>query len=309
MEKRVVIITGPTGSGKSEVAFRLAQKLQTEIIIADSRQVYAGLRIGSAQPEIEKQKQVKYHLLAKYRLDENFNAARFEEAALEIMSKILSENKIPVVEGGAGLYLRALVDGIVNIPGETEEQRKVLNYLLQTKGREYVYNLLCTEDPDAAKTLVPQNYKRVIRALEVKRSTGKSILWYYENQKYRSDFNFIQFGLARKREDLYHRINKRVDKMISEGLADEVAGILKQGYKTEINPLNTVGYKEIFAYLRGEIQIDEAIELIKRNSRRYAKRQLTWFRRDTRINWIEVPKGDNYDSVINKIISKINEKL
>ncbi|NUN09326.1 MAG: tRNA (adenosine(37)-N6)-dimethylallyltransferase MiaA [Ignavibacteriaceae bacterium] len=307
MEKRVVIITGPTGSGKSELAFLLAKTLGTEIIVADSRQIYKELVIGSAQPSKDKQQQIRYHLLSSLNLSENFNAARFEALSDSIIGSLLGENKIPVIEGGAGLYLRALIGGIVEIPGETDVYRRELNDLLLREGREFVYNLLCEEDPETAKTLLPQNYKRVIRALEVKRATGKSIQWFFSHQEVKRSYDSLQFGLLRERDDLYRRINERVDKMIDAGLVEEVKGILSVGYDAGINPLNTVGYKEIIAFLRGEFELDTAIELIKRNSRHYAKRQMTWFRKQPGIEWCSITNDDGYNKIVEKIIKKIQK--
>ena len=306
MERQVVIITGPTASGKSEIAFQLARKLDTEIISADSRQIFDILEIGTARPGPEKTGKVKYHLSGILDLNEPYNAAKFAERSKKILDELLVKGKIPIIEGGAGLYIRALVDGIIDVPGDITEIREELKAVLKEKGKEGLYSLLVQEDPESAETMLPQNWQRVLRALEVKRSTGKPIGWFHKNQQESTQFEFIQFGINRNRSDLYDRINHRVDEMIRNGLVDEVKKILNSGYSREINALNTVGYKEIIQFLDKEFDLEKAVELIKRNSRRYAKRQLTWFNADKRINWIALAPDSDYEKTAQIIYNKIH---
>lgn len=288
MERRVIVITGPTCSGKTSLSIGLAKKIGSEIISADSRQIYKYLNIGSAKPSHEELAEVKHYLIDCLEPDETYNASRFESDAIKITGDIFSKGKVPIVAGGAGLYIKALVDGIFNSADTDEELR--INYLEKKKnlGNEYLYEELKKVDPESASKMLPQNWKRVIRALEVFHLTGKPIWKHQEAYKRDAEYNFIQFGLNWNREALYYRIERRVDKMIEEGLVEETKKILSSGFSKELNSLNTVGYKEIISYLENEITLERAVELIKRNTRRFAKRQMTWFRGDKRINWIDI---------------------
>jgi len=288
VERRVIVITGPTCSGKTSLSIGLAKKIGSEIISADSRQIYKYLNIGSAKPSHEELAEVKHYLIDCLEPDETYNASRFESDAIKITGDIFSKGKVPIVAGGAGLYIKALVDGIFNSADTDEELR--INYLEKKKnlGNEYLYEELKKVDPESASKMLPQNWKRVIRALEVFHLTGKPIWKHQEAYKRDAEYNFIQFGLNWNREALYYRIERRVDKMIEEGLVEETKKILSSGFSKELNSLNTVGYKEIISYLENEITLERAVELIKRNTRRFAKRQMTWFRGDKRINWIDI---------------------
>jgi len=295
MERRVIVIAGPTASGKTAFAIKIAEKLGTEIISADSRQLYKNLNIGTAKPSAEELSEIKHHFIDLLEIDEDYNVGKFESHALEVIRKLHSENKIPVVVGGSGLYIKALVDGIFNEVDTDEEYRKELLRLKEEKGNEYLYELLRRSDPVAAAELLPQNWKRIIRALEVLKISGKSIKEFHKSYKREDDLRFFQFALNWDREILYKRIEKRVDIMISQGLVEEVKEVLKAGYRKEQNAMNTVGYKEIISYLEGEISLERAVELIKRNTRRYAKRQMTWFRRDKRIKWFDISSSATPD--------------
>ncbi len=288
MERKVIVIVGPTCSGKSQVALNLAEKLNTEIISADSRQIYKYLSIGTAKPtEIELSK-IKHHFIDVLSPDEDYNVSRFEEEALKIIASLVSENKIPIVVGGSGLYIKALIDGIINEVSIDEEYRQQLKEKRENYGNEFLYNELKKVDPVSASKMLPQNWKRVMRALEVYHLTGKPIWEFHQSHKRVVNYEFCQFGLLWEREILYKRIEVRVDSMIENGLVEEVRKILSMGYPKNLNSLNTVGYKEIISYLENEITLDKAIELIKRNTRRFAKRQMTWFRKDNRIMWINI---------------------
>ena len=300
MQKKVIIICGPTCSGKTAVAVSLAQLLSSEIISADSRQVYKYLNIGTAKPSIDVLQAVTHHLIDFLEPTEVYDASRFEIDALKIIANIHQAGKIPVVVGGTGLYIRALANGIFDIPSN-EEIRTQLFSDLQEYGKEFLYNRLATLDPIAAATMLPQNWNRVIRALEVFLSTGNSIRELQQSYSRESDLEFLQFGLDWDREALYQMIDDRVDRMMQDGLIDEIILLSGKGFNGTLNALNTVGYKEVFSYLKNEISYEEAVRLIKRNTRHYAKRQLTWFRKDSGITWLHVEKNSDIPEIANKI--------
>ncbi|MGE5350866.1 MAG: tRNA (adenosine(37)-N6)-dimethylallyltransferase MiaA [Acidobacteriota bacterium] len=302
MERKVAVILGPTASGKTRVAISLAKNLDSEVLSADSRQVYRFLDIGTAKPSVNELDEVKHHFIGTLNPDEDFNVSRFEEDAIGIIRSLHNENKIPVVAGGSGLYIKALVEGISTTAQTDDDLRLELKTKLDTFGREFLYEELKKVDPKAASAMLPQNYKRVMRALEVFHLTGRSILDHHQEYERNLDFQFLQFGLNWDREILYKNIENRVDDMIQSGLVDEVKQILNMGFPPELNSLNTVGYKEIITYLSGEISLERAVELIKRNTRRYAKRQMTWFRRDSNIHWFDIHSSDDLFTVPDKIL-------
>lgn len=304
MERKVIVIVGPTCSGKTKIAIDLAKKINTEIISADSRQLYQYLNIGTAKPTAEELSQIKHHLINCCLPDEEYNASKFEQDALRIIDSLHHENKIPIVAGGSGLYIRALVDGIFDAADNDEEYREELKSKREKFGNEFLYNELKKVDPGSASKMLPQNWKRVIRALEVFHVTGQPI-WKLQNEHEReSKLLFYQFGLEWKRETLYENINARVDKMIDEGFVDEVKQILQMGFQKNINSLNTVGYKEIISYLENLVSLERTVELIKRNTRHYAKRQMTWFRKDNRINWISCDSSKSIEDTMSVILKK-----
>jgi tRNA dimethylallyltransferase len=306
MERRAIIIVGPTASGKSNVAINLALQLDTEILSADSRQFYKHLNIGTAKITASQQSKVKHHFIDSLNPDDYYNVSKYEIEATKVVEKLHCMNKIPIITGGSGLYIRALVDGVIEDAEIDHDYRQELHILKENKGNEALYSLLVRLDPIAAETMLPQNWKRVIRALEVFNSTGKSIVNHHKEQKSKNQIEFLHFGINWSRELLYDRINKRVELMIDEGLIDEVKQILKLGFDKNLNSLNTVGYKEIISFMDDKISLERAIELIKRNSRRYAKRQLTWFKKDERIQWFDIDDEDNLNDIPQKIINKLN---
>ena len=306
MERKVLVILGPTCSGKTAVGIKLAKEINSEIISADSRQIYKYLNIGTAKPTTKELELVKHHFINYLDPNEDYNVSRFENDALSIINELHQKNIVPIVVGGSGLYIKALVDGIFNSVDTDEDYREKLLEERNEFGNDYILNKLKLVDPKTAGTLLPQNWKRTIRALEVFHLTGMPIWKFQEDYKRESNIGFLQFGLNWEREFLYKKIEQRVDEMINSGLVDEVESLINNGYSREINSLNTVGYKEIFEYLDGSITIDRAISLIKRNTRRYAKRQLTWFRRDERIKWYDLTSENNLEKISSKIISEIS---
>ena len=300
------MIVGPTCSGKTYLSLLLAERLDSEIISADSRQIYKKLDIGTAKPKKKDLKRIKHHFIDILNPDEEFNASRFENEAIKILENLFERNKIPIIAGGSGLYIKAVVDGIFHSVHTDEKFRKELLVLRHTYGNEYLYRKLKKVDPISASGMLSQNWKRIIRALEVYHLTGMPIWKFHEEYQRDLDVKFCQYGLQWDREKLYDNIDKRVDEMIKRGLVKETDKILKMGFNKNINSLNTVGYKEIISYLESETALDVAIELIKRNTRRYAKRQLTWFRKDKRIKWLDVGSIDDIHKSSEIILKEFN---
>lgn len=307
MEK-VIVIVGPTCSGKTDLSLQLAAILGTEIISADSRQVYKKLDIGTAKPALEQLKKIKHHFINKLNPDEDFNASIFAEQAELILQNLMDKNKIPIVIGGSGLYIKGLIDGISESADSNSKLRAEHLELRQKYGNDYLYEELKKVDKISADKMLPQNWKRVIRALEVIRSTGKPIWQHHTDDRKKNNFTYQQIGLKWERSELYKNIELRVDHMINSGLVDEVESILKSGYDKKLNSLNTVGYKEIIQYLENEISFNRAVELIKRNSRRFAKRQMTWFNADKRIVWFNINFINDLNLLAEKIAKEINER-
>jgi tRNA dimethylallyltransferase len=308
LERKIIVIVGPTGSGKTRLSLKLAQKFPSEIISADSRQFYKYLDIGTAKSTKAQLQKVTHHLIDFLDLSENYDVSMFEKDAERIIDQIQKKNKIPVVVGGSGLYIKALIDGIFETADKDEEYRKELLQKRKEFGNEFLYGELKKVDPVSAGNMLSQNWKRVMRALEVFHTTGVPIWKHHQKQNNQKEkkYNFIQFGLNWERQKLYQNINDRVDEMIELDFVDEVKTILNKGYDKNLNSLNTVGYKEIIQFLNNEISLERAIELIKRNTRHYAKRQLTWFRKDKRIQWFDVKDSNELDGIAEKIITTIN---
>lgn len=303
MERKVIVIVGPTCSGKTALSLSLAQKINAEIVSADSRQFFKYLNIGTAKPDCEELNLTKHHFIDSLELEQYYNVSLFEIDALKVIDDIFSRQQIPIMVGGSGLYIRAVVDGIFDNVETPSEIREKIMELREKRGDQYIYDELAKIDHESAKMLLPQNWKRVVRALEVFHSTGKPI-WYWQQKHERIiDIEFKQYGLNWDREILYRNIEVRVDQMIEQGLVEEIKKILDLGYSKDLNSLNTVGYKEIISYLDNEISLERAIELIKRNTRRYAKRQLTWFRKDERIKWFDVSCNEDILKISEKIIA------
>jgi len=303
MAKKVIIITGPTASGKTTLAIEVAKRLNTEIISADSRQIFKFLDIGTAKPDTQQLASVKHHCIDILYPDEDYDVSLFESDARKIMDEMFLKGMIPVIAGGSGLYIKAIVKGIFFGPTKDEEFRLEMDKLRVSQGEEAIYAILKEKDPLSAEKMLPSNWKRVIRALEVLHSTGIPIWKHHEEQTTSEDIQYFQFALDIDRKILYDRIENRVDAMIASGLEQEVKKVLEMGYSKDLNSLNTVGYKEMINYICNEYNLVRGIELIKRNTRRYAKRQLTWFRADKEINWL---KHDN-NNLVNEIISLVKQ--
>ncbi len=307
-QRWIPVIVGPTCSGKTSLSINLAEKVGGEIISADSRQIYKLLNIGSAKPNFDELHKIKHHFIDELYPDENFNVSIFSERSSGIMKTLIGKNINPIIVGGSGLYIKAIIDGITESADTNFEIRSELLKLREKYGHGYLYNELKKVDELSASKMLPQNWKRVIRALEVFRLTGKSISLHHKEQDKSAKFKFRQIGLLWDRKVLYQNIENRVDGMIDSGLVNEVISIIKKGYSKSLNSLNTVGYKEIIQYLDSKISLDRAIELIKRNTRRFAKRQMTWFNADKRIEWFSINSREDLQLLAEKIAKEINER-
>ena len=287
----LVILLGPTAVGKSEHAIELAQRFDMEIINADSMQVYRGMDIGSAKPSPAQRELVTHHLIDIKNPDEDFSAAQFRKEALNSIASLHRKGKQPLLVGGTGLYIRALTRGLFPAPPADQRLREELKEQEKNKGKWYLHRELTKIDPAAASRIHPNDTFRVIRALEVFHLTGKSISEQHQNHQFKeSYFNVLKIGLTRDRKELYDRIERRVDLMITSGLAEEVKSLLTKGYPPTIKPFQSLGYKQVLGFLQGETDMDEAVQLIKRNTKRYAKRQITWFTKDAEIQWVTLPQ-------------------
>lgn len=292
MKPKVVIILGPTGVGKSEVAMEAALEVGGEIINADSQLVYRHMDIGTAKPTASVRQKVAHHLIDVVDPDGEFNAALYRELALKVIQDITARRKKALVCGGTGLYMRALTQGLFVGPGKNPEVRKRLEEEARERGSDFLYQRLRQVDPDATHRIHPNDRYRIIRALEVFELTGKGISrWQKEHGFKESAFEVLKIGLNREREELYALINRRCDEMIGRGLVDEVNGLVERGYSLDLPALQSVGYRQIGLYLRGRLALDEAVALMKRDTRHLAKRQLTWFRADKEIRWFH-PERD-----------------
>lgn len=289
MKKLPLVVTaGPTASGKTRLAIELAKLLNGEIVSADSMQIYKYMNIGSAKPTAEEQKEVKHHLIDFLEPDAVFSVADYTEMAHDVIGKLISEGKMPVMCGGTGLYINSVVNDVTF--GETDTNDDIRAELAKTareKGNDALIEMLAEFDPVSAARLHPNNVRRVIRAIEFYKVTGQTISSHQEMTKQTEGrYNPVMFCIAWDRQKLYERINKRVDKMLEDGLLEEVKRLMEAGYTKALNSMKAIGYKELIDYYNGETTLEEAVELIKQSSRRYAKRQLTWFRRDKRIHWL-----------------------
>ena len=285
--KRILIsVCGPTAAGKTALAIELAKYFQTEIISADSRQFYRETEIGTAKPSQEELAAVLHHFINSHSIIEKFSVADFEKAALAKLEELFQQHEIVVMVGGSGLYLQAVYQGFDDLPNAEPQERERWNQAYQEFGLEYLQNQLKILDPEYYGQVDLQNPQRIIRALEVSASTGKPFSSFLTKTKKARDFKIIKIGINPERAILYNRINLRVDEMVENGLVKEALNLLPQQH---LNALNTVGYKELFEAFDKKTPVKEAIELIKQNTRRFAKRQITWFKKDQEILWFDSP--------------------
>ena len=307
MKSPLLILTGPTGVGKTTLSLALAKAINGEIVSADSMQVYQQMDIGSAKIMSDEQQGVPHHLIDILAPDEEFHVVKFKQLAQEAIQQIYQRGRMPIVVGGTGFYIQALLYDI----DFTEATKDFLarckwENIAHTKGRALLHQMLQEVDPEAAKQIHPNNVKRVIRALEFHAQTGERISHHNAIEKQKeSPFNYLYFVLNDQRERLYQRINVRVDEMIEKGLVDEVASLKAKGYGKELVAMQGLGYKEIMAYLEGDCTLEEAIYLLKRDTRHFAKRQLTWFRRERDVIWLNKQDYDYREEVLLQKIQEI----
>ena len=309
MKKKILVIGGPTAVGKTELSIELAKRLNGEIISADSMQIYKYMDIGSAKVSKEEMNGVVHHLIDVVDPSENFSVADYKEQGEKAIKEIISRGKLPIIVGGTGLYINSLTCNMNFTEAEKDEEyRKDLDKLANEHGNNYIHEMLKDIDPISYKEIHANNRKRVIRALEVYKLTGKPFSSYNAGEDfYKSEYDVHYYVLTMDREKLYERINLRVDIMMEKGLLEECIKLKEMGYTSSMQSMQGIGYKEILYYLEGDVKLQEAINMIKQGSRNYAKRQLTWFRRDKRVTFLDKDKL-SYVEILEKVIGDIGNK-
>ena len=305
----IPFIVGPTAVGKTATAIELAKQLDGEIISIDSRQVYKGLDVGTAKPTLRQQKEIPHHLIDILEPTEQISAGTYRELALSAVADIQSHGKLPIFVGGSGMYVKTLIRGIFQESLTDNSVRERLKSELERKGIAELYNRLVDIDPELAIKIHLNDAKRITRALEIYEITGKPPSAHYRNQQTESPFPNRIFVLTMERKYLYQRINERVDQMIQDGLVDEVQALLNSGFRKTLDSLLTLGYREVIGYLDGDFGHDEMIENIKRNTRHYAKRQLTWFRHQLEAIWITITPETAISEIAGQIIQDLQSGL
>lgn len=298
MKKTLIVITGPTAVGKTALCLDIAKHFDIPIINADSRQIFRELKIGTARPTEEQMREVKHYFVGMLGLEDYYSASLFEQQVLELLEQLFQTHDYALMTGGSMMYIDAVCDGIDDIPTIDEHTRDTMKRRLAEEGLEALCEELRRLDPEYYEIVDRQNPRRVVHALEICMMTGKTYTSFRKREKRERPFQIIKIGLNRPREELYERINHRVDQMMADGLLDEVRSLYQ---KKELNALNTVGYKELFDYIDGRWSLEEAVERIKGNTRRYARKQLTWYKKDPQICWFNVNEGNK---MINYICGK-----
>ena len=302
-QKYLISIVGPTAVGKTAAAIQLANHYHTEIVSADSRQLFCEMSIGTAKPSAQELNQAPHHFINSHHVTEAFNVGDFEKQGIAVLADIFEKHNIAIMAGGSGLYVNAILNGFDDLPVAPSEIREKLNQLLATEGIEVLQKKLLNADPEYHQQVDLNNPQRLIRALEVCESTGQPYSSFRKGGRAQRDFNIIKIGLNLPREELYNRINQRVHIMVADGLIDEVKDLTQYRH---LNALNTVGYSEIFDYLDGKTDLATAIALVKQNSRRFAKRQLTWFKKDKDIKWFNPTDVPAMISYIDATVARLN---
>lgn len=299
MKPRVIVIVGPTASGKTTCAIELAKQINGEIVSADSMQIYEEMNIGTAKVTNEEMSGIKHYMINVAKPDEVFNVVMYKEMAEKAIEEILKKGKVPIVVGGTGLYINTLVNGIeFSQTAEDENCRRELEKRAESEGTEKLYEELKSIDPEAAEIIDKNNVRRVIRALEIYKVTGKTKTELDRESIKETKFNFLLYGIQTDRQELYERINKRIDIMLEQGLIKEVKE-LSDKYVLSKTALQGLGYKEVLEFINGNCTYNEMVEKLKMETRRYAKRQITWFKRDKRIEWI------NREDIVSKIVNQL----
>ena len=298
MKKTLIVITGPTAVGKTALCLDIAKHFDIPIINADSRQIFRELKIGTARPTEEQMREVKHYFVGMLGLEDYYSTSLFEQQVLELLEQLFQTHDYALMTGGSMMYIDAVCDGIDDIPTIDEQTRDTMKRRLAEEGLEALCDELRRLDPEYYEIVDRQNPRRVVHALEICMMTGKTYTSFRKREKRERPFQIIKIGLNRPREELYKRINQRVDQMMADGLLDEVRSLYP---KKELNALNTVGYKELFDYIDGRWSLEEAVERIKGNTRRYARKQLTWYKKDPQICWFNV---NEENKMINYICGK-----
>lgn len=283
-KKYLLVVVGPTAVGKTAVCIRLAKQLNTEVVSADSRQFFKELSIGTAKPTPEEMDGVPHHFVGHMSIHEEMNPGKFEQECLARLDSIFQKHNIAILTGGSGLYIKAVCDGMDEMPETGAEVREKINDAYQKNGLKWLQEKVQKADPDYYQQVDIHNPQRLIRALEVTEASGKPYSQFRKNKKVIRPFEVVKIGIERDRQTLYERINQRMDDMLTQGLLEEAQQFMDFRH---INALQTVGYSEIYGFLEGRYDWDECIRLLKRNSRRYAKRQITWFKKDETVKWFE----------------------
>ena len=302
--KTLIVILGPTGVGKTETSLRVAEYFHIPIINADSRQIYRGIPIGTATPTQEQQQQAKHYMVEKLQIGDYYNASMFENDVIDLLEELFRDSDLALMAGGSMMYIDAVCNGLGNLPVVPDEIRETMKKRLNEEGLDSLCEELRRLDEDYYAIVDKHNYRRVVHALEIIHTTGQTFTSLRTGEIKQRPFNILKIGLTRPREQLYERINKRVDEMMEQGLLEEARSMYEH---RAFNALNTVGYKELFAYFDGIWTLEEAIERIKGNTRRYCRKQLTWFQRDKDIRWIDLSQTST-DEVVQMIIQQVLPK-
>lgn len=303
---KIVVICGPTGIGKTSAALELAKNLQAEIVSADSMQVYRYMNIGTAKPTADELNRVPHHMIDIVNPDEPFDAARFSEMAQEVIATLHAGQILPLVVGGTGLYIKSLVHGLFRTPKAGRTIRSRLKAEAEIHGVGFLHQQLQACDPETATKLHPNDTYRIIRALEIYETTGNQISGYHRKHRFKDmPYRVLKIGLRMDREILYERINRRVDAMIREGFLEEVKHLLGMGYSESLKSMQSIGYRHMVDYIKSRFSWDEAIRTLKRDTRRFAKRQFTWFRADSEIAWVEPDRLNDIHRLVNSFLNDI----
>jgi len=295
LDKTLIVLTGPTAVGKTELCLRLASHFGIPVINADSRQIYHEMKIGTAAPTDEQLRQARHYFVGQLQLDDYYSASLYEQQVIALLPELFRESDYALMAGGSMMYIDAVCNGIDDIPTVDDETRRVLKQRLADEGLESLVEELRRLDPEHYEIVDRQNPRRVVHALEICHMTGRTYTSFRRNERRQRPFRIVKIALNRPREELYERINMRVDRMMADGLLDEARRLYP---RRQLNALNTVGYKEMFAYLDGTWTLEEAVERMKGNTRRYARKQLTWFKKDPDVSWFA--PGD-YQQIINHL--------
>ena len=301
MLKKIIAVSGPTASGKTALAIEIAKRFHGEVVSCDSMQIYRHMDVGTAKPDEEELSAVRHHMIDIFEPSESCSVADFVKLARTCIDDILSRGKVPVLAGGTGLYMDSIIENIVFEDfGSDPELRERLYSLAETEGVEAVHKILEEKDPEAAEKIHPNNVRRVVRAIEVCQLTGKTFTQVNREARREPMYDALILGIDTEREVLYERINMRVDKMLKAGLVEEVRRLCDMGIGRDATAMQAIGYKEILEFLEGRETLEEAVQKIKMESRRYAKRQLTWFRRNEKIHWVRISQPEDMGHIFEK---------